>query len=516
MVLEFSQLLIRSEQNFTNELDEACAKSAAEYQRRISIAASEHERVREGAELEVKRLALEQELEQKKREEAARREVEKQQRELEKIEEEKEKAKREEQERQRRAEAKKREEEAARQASEQQRQREEAEARLKAQRDQEEAARKSQLQQQEAAAAARKAQEQEAQKARLEAAKAPLPAAQPSPAPVPSTSTASGPAATAAGSADVENIHSRYLALHMRMKEFWKPFRKSCAQPGNPLKGPVGDLRRDIRKTTGQVTVRREDSKVVITKLRDILRRSRAAGGPTVDIRPFIISHPPPTLADESEAQYPAILLYAFICFEKFVVKQFDQEAANEEGRIIQELGAIAASLFMDKEFAWQGIPLTDLLLAKYHRVCPILFGVTGDLKSSEGRARLGWLPVSGGQISTNDYHQRMVGLAAGYAAFTLRHVATPALPISEYWRALASICNTPADKLYSGHFMVMKGLVKDSARKVLLFYGAQGRALLRQATIVMPRRAPPHASESATLVSVLPEVWKTLGISLE
>jgi nucleoporin GLE1 len=514
MVLEFAQLLMRSDEDFNNRLDQTCAEHARENQRQLSLAATEHERVREGAELERKRLILEQELQQKKREEEQRREVERIQREADKIEQERAKAQREAEARLRQAEARKREEKAARQAAEQQQQRQEVEARLKAQKDQQDAARRLQIQQQEDAA--RKAKELEAAKARSEAAKAPLPAAQPSPAPIQRLSPPQSSAVQAVGSTDVEDIHSRYLALHKRMKAFWKPFRKECAQQGNPLKGPVGDLRRDMRRTTGQVTVKREDSKVVITKLREILRRSAAAGGPTVDIRQFIISHPLPTLANESEAQYPAILLYAFICFEKFVIKQFDQEAANEEGRIIQELGAIAASLFVDKEFAWKGLPLTDLLLAKFHRACPILFGISGDLKSAEGRARLGWLPVGGSLINTNYYHQRMAGLAAGYAALTLRAVAAPAVPISEYWRSLASLCNLPSEKLHSGHFMVLKGLVKDSAKKFIGFYGVQGRALLRHATIVLPSRAPSHAAETATLLRVLPEVWKTVGISVE
>jgi nucleoporin GLE1 len=302
------------------------------------------------------------------------------------------------------------------------------------------------------------------------------------------------------------------------MKDFWKPFRKGSAQPGNPLKGPVGDLRRDMRRTTGQVTVKREDSKVVITKLREIIRRARDVGGPTVDIRQFIISHPLPTLADEREAQYPAILLYAFICFEKTVLKQFESEAIHDDGRIVQELGAIAASLFVDKEFAWKGIPLTDLLLAKFHRVCPLLFGISGDMRSPAGMARLGLLPLgdTGAYLSTNDYQQRMQGMGAGYAAITLRAVAAPALPISEYWRALASLCNTPPEKISAGHYLVAKGLVKDSARKVIGFYGAQGRALLRQATIVLPGRAPQNLSETANLLSVLPDHWKLTGISVE
>jgi nucleoporin GLE1 len=520
MVLEFSQLLIRSEEEFTSRLDQACAEHAQIHHEQLSKAALEHKKVRDGAELERKRLIAEQELQRQRREEEQRRE-------LERIEQEK--AKHEAEARQRQVEAKQREEAAARQAAEQKRQIQEAEDRLKAQKDREEAARKQQRLKQEEAARRSKEEAAAAEKARTDAPKLPpqLPQAQQTPqapqapqsssAPaIPNPTTQTTTTRNAPGATDVEEIHSRYLALHQRMKAFWKPFSKECAKKDNPLKGPVGDLRRDIRKVTGQVTVKREDSKAVITKLREILRRSLNAGGPTIDIRPFIISHPLPALSSESEAQYPAILLYAYICFEKFVIKQFDQEAANEEGRIISEVGAIAASLFVDKEFVWKGIPLIDLLLAKFHRTCPVLFGISGDMKTAEGRARLGLLPVGGEQISANYYHQRMLGLGLGYAAISLRAVATPAVPISEYWRALASICNIASQDLYSGHFMVLKGLVRDSAKKVVSFYGAQGKAILRHATIVLPRRAPERVSQEASLVRVLPEVWKAVGLVLE
>lgn len=504
MILEFSQLLLRSEEEFNSRLDKACAEHAQVYQEELRKAERKHDKVREGAELELTRLVLEEELRQMKREEER-------QRELERIK--AEKAKQESEARQRVLEAKRREEEAARKAAEEQRQIQEAEARARAQKEREEMARRQKAEQEEAA---RKAREKAAAAQKAQAQAPQQPALQKA-VQVPITAPAAQPTgAIAIGASDVEEIHSRYLELHQRMKAFWKPFKTECAQKGHPFKGPVGDLRRELRKITGQVTVERADSKVVISKIRELLRSTAKIGGPTVDIRSFIISRPLPTLSHESEAQYPAILLYAFICFEKFVIKQFDSEAAKEESGIIQELGVIAASLFVDKEFVWKGIPMIDLLLAKLHRACPILFGITGNPNTPEGRARLGWTNVGGSPMNVNYYHQRMVGLANGFAAMSLRAVAAPAIPISEHWRALASICNTPSDQLYTGHFMVLKGLVRDSAKKIIMYYGAQGRALLRHATIVMPTRAPARAKDTASLVSVYPDVWKAAGISLQ
>jgi nucleoporin GLE1 len=507
LVLEFSQLLIRSDQEFNDRLDEATAAHARRHSEQLNKAALEHERIRQGAERECQRLILEQELERRKQEEEQQREIERVQRE---------KAKQEADMRQRQLEAKQRQEEAARQEAEQKRQIQEAEARAKAQKEQEEALRQQKIQQEQAA---RKAQEAAAaaaaaERARIQASQQPSQVSQISAA----STSASAVAApqlekSVSGATDVEKLHSRYLELHQRMKQFWKPFKKAAAEKGNPMKGPVGDMRRSLTQAAGQVTVKREDSKAVITKLRGILRQARDAGGPTIDIRPFIISYPIPPLANESEAQYPAILLYAFIWFEKLLIKQFDKEAPNEDGRIIQEAGAIAGSLFVDKEFLWKGIPMIDLLLAKYHKCCPILFGIRGDKRTAQGAARLGYVKISGVVPSVNEYHQRQEGLAAGFAAISLRLVPLPAIPASEYWRAITSICNIPSRDLYDGHFLVLKGLVKDYGKKFISMYGVQAKAVLRKALIDLPARAPEETKSTAPLVSVLAATWKKNGV---
>lgn len=513
LILEFSQMLLRSDEAFTKNLDKTAAESAQTYQQQLLKAADEHEKVRTEAELEQKRLVEEQEAQQREREEKIRRD-------LERLEAEKAREARE-----RELEAKKREAEAARQAAEHQRKLQEAEAKARAQRDEEEAAQRKEQQREKEARKAQAAAE--AAKAKANALKQPVPPAQaPSTVPVSSLLTSSKPAAAptstpspaasagAPPSADVEIIHTKYMELHRRMKEFWKPFKKECATPGNPMKALVGDLRRDMRKCISQVSVSRQDSKVIIQKLRAIFATARNAGGPTVDIRPFVISRDIPPLSADEQAQYPAILLYAFICFEKFVIKQFANEAANDDGRVTNELGVIAASLMMDKDLIWNGVPLVDLLLAKYHSACPILFGVHGDMKNVEGMRRLGCISA-GEQLQLNDYHQRMLGLGCGFAAMSLRAVASPAIPMSEYWRALSRLCNTPVDAIYSGHFYVLKGLVRDQAKKFIMLYGVPGKALLRHAVTVLPKRAPARAKAAAGIASVLPDTWKAQGISI-
>ncbi|KAF2747326.1 hypothetical protein M011DRAFT_402739 [Sporormia fimetaria CBS 119925] len=498
MVIDFNHLLIKSDQEFTHALDKAGAEKLQEYQEQLAEAAAEHERVRAGAELEFERLAEVEKARKLRQEQEQQREYARAREERERLEAEA---------RQRELEEKRREEEAVRKAAEERRKIVEAEARIKAQKEKDEAAQRAQAQQE---ATEKKARE-DADRLRIQQAQqptAPTPATQPA-------VTAPATNVTSAGATDAEAIHSKYIELHQRMKAFWKPFKQECGKPGHPLKAVVGEVRRGMQKKLGQVTVQRENSKAVIGGIRQIFEGARAAGGPTVDIRPYIVSSPLPTLANESEAQYPAIMLYALICFEKSLVKQFDQEAGHEDGKIITELGIIAASFFADPHTRWKDIPLTDLLLAKLHRVCPILFGITGDMKSANGMARLGFLPVDGEQRSPNEYHQRMQGIGAGFAAMSLRKVAHPTIPPSEYWRALASIANTPSNDLYNGHFMVLKGMVRDYVPKLVDLYGVYGLALVRQATVVMPRRAPSRTSSTVGLVTVLPDVWRKRGINL-
>jgi nucleoporin GLE1 len=500
-------MLIQSDQEFTKNLDAAAAELGKEHTELLDQAALEHKRIQEGAQREQQRLVYEEELRKQKREEDQKRELERLQQE---------KARHEAEVRQRELANTRRQEEAARQAAEQQKQILEAESRVRAQREQEEAARKQNIQDE----ASRKAKLAATAQAQMQAPQPTPQAPQPLSAPRPPTATAVTPAPIKPQATheahDFEAIHSAYLQLHKRMKAFWKPFKKEVSHKDNPFKGPVGDMRRDLRTSLGQITVNREDTKKIITKVREILRRTRAVGGPTIDVRPFLISQNVPTISNAAEAQYPSIMLYSFICLEKSVIQLFDKEAASSDGRIMQELGAIAASLFVDKEFVWNQIPMIDILLAKLHKACPILFGIRGDMNTPQGRERLGWIPISGMDPETISYNQRMQGLANGFAAISLRAVPTPAIPMSEYWRAVASVCNTPTSNLYNGHFMVVRGLTRDFAKKFIVLYGAQAKAVLQKATITLPARASAHAAEAANLVKVLPDTWKQQGLRLD
>lgn len=513
IAIEFNLRLSLSDRDFNERLDQAAAERARLHEEQLARAAEEHRKVLRGAELEVQRITLEEEQAQFRRYEAQQQEIERLKR----------ARAQQEAEAQRRAlEAKQREEEAARQAAEHQRRLQETEARLKAQKEQEAAAQREKLEKDEADRRAKDAADA-AEKARLQQAQQ-LQAQQPAPtaAPVAATPIAAAAAPTLkvpATATDVDRIHTKYLALHARMKQFRVAFADQHKQKGNPLKDAVGNTRRNIRLRLGQINTDRKDSVAAIKRLReDSFNIALTTPGPTVDIRPYLVSQDIPQLANEQEAQYPAFLLYMWICFEKFVLKQFEKEAASSDGRTIQEIGLIAASLLADQRYMWKGIPLTDIVIAKLHRIAPLLFGVRGTMNTAEGRIRLGWLPIDKNSPSEEQYGQRMRGLGAGYAALSLRsfNAKAPAVPMSEYWRAIVSICNTPTDSLWPGHFALLYGLTRDYYKKFLTFYGAQARGVLRRATIDLPARAPPRCKDAAGPVSVLPLGWAKENIRLE
>jgi len=514
MQLEFNLKLSISDRNFNEQLDQAAAERARLHEEQLARAAEEHAKVRRGAELELQRLTLEEE-------KARLRSQEEQQRAIEQLQQERAQQQAEAQRRQ--LEAQRREEEIAKQAAEHQRKLQEAEARQQAQKEQEAAAEK---QRKEKAEADRKAKEaaDAAEKARVQQAAqqvaqqvaqqpqtAPTVAAQP-------TAAVKAPAATLAPNDAITNIHTKYLELHKRMKEFRVTFWNQNKKVGQPLKEPIGNARRNLRLKLGQINIARATSQAAIKSLRaDSFDVAANTPGPMIDIRPFLVNQTIPPLANEAEAQYPAFLLYMWIMFEKFLLKQFEKEASNEDGRIIQELGLIAASLFADQKYMWKGISLIDVLLAKMHHLCPIMFGIRGNMNTVEGQKRLGWMPIDKQPATGEIYMQRIRGLSAGFAAMSLRSFGkVPALPMSEYWRCVVHVCNTPPADLYPGHFAILNGLLRDFYKKFMQHYGVQARGVLRRAIVDLPARAPERCRDAAGIISVFQEQWKKQNVYLD
>jgi nucleoporin GLE1 len=226
-----------------------------------------------------------------------------------------------------------------------------------------------------------------------------------------------------------------------------------------------------------------------MAKVVDALRAGLQMQHPQVDVTDFLLD-PPPNTAD---TKGPAMLIYLVNVFAKSLISQFIGETAVATSTA-DPIGIIASSIFAQNDFLWNGVSLVDILIAKYHVVCPVLFGINGNPATDEGRRRLGWLKQPDGQYVSEQRHaERMTGLGAGFAAFSLRNydkskLANP-FPPYHFWRALADITNTPAKYVSSTHFLLLKAMIDGNEQRILELFGDAGLVALRRATVEFPRR---------------------------
>lgn len=239
-----------------------------------------------------------------------------------------------------------------------------------------------------------------------------------------------------------------------------------------------------------------------------MLLEASKAGHPTVDVRQFITSSP--TLPSEAEYQVPGLLIYLLNIFVKGVVEQFIADAGTKT-EAADPIGVVAVSVFAQQDLKWRGISLIDILFAKFHRDCPILWGIYGNDRTEGGRQRLGWAREDGVWVNEQSHSERMTGLGAGFAALSLRDFSKTKLqnpiPNTHYWRALACIVNTPPHAATQTHFLVLKAMVENYAGRFIGFYGQAAVVALRKALVEFPAQAPKSVAASA--VAVLPEVLK-------
>ena len=246
-----------------------------------------------------------------------------------------------------------------------------------------------------------------------------------------------------------------------------------------------------------------EQQKRIVETLREALT---AFSQPTVSLSTFIAR-------PIQDAQVPASFVYLFNHFAKAVVSQFIDEAAVFS-KVADPVGTIAISMFARSEFRINGISLIDILIAKFHVVCPPLFGIYGPENSDEGRSRLGWWREEHGGpwISEQSHQDRMTGLGAGYAALSLRNFEnsqmTNPYPPYNFWRAITAILNVPAGKVTETHFILLRALLMNSEPRFLEFFGDSAKKLMQIAVVEYPKRAD-KGSVAAKVLSTLGDAMK-------
>lgn len=223
-----------------------------------------------------------------------------------------------------------------------------------------------------------------------------------------------------------------------------------------------------------------------------------------LDIGPYIVSADPSQM--QGNMQYPAALLYLFHHLVKAVFKQLATEACRDT-KAADPIGILVVSIFANPAFHINGFPIIDVLWAKYHKVCPVLFGISGPQNTFPGRRCLGWRmsvvkddddqPTSQViEVTQAEHYDRMVGSAAGFAAITLRDFSksknkNPA-PNHMFWTALARVINTPNAEQTPTHYIVLNHMLKLHTHRFITFYGGAAIAALRKACVDFPAGGGP------------------------
>ena len=567
LIEEFSKAYIDEERSFKRKLDEQADEQDRLHREALAKSLREHEEVRMSAERARERLELEMERVKRQQEEAEREALERARRA---------KAEEEAAAERRKVEEAKRQEQLMREAAARQRELEETQRRVEEQKRQQDAEKAKREQDRVEAETERKAKEQaEAQqKAQADAratnhvrftpsvaggsvgssAGAP-PATQP-------TTQLNGAASTSQPSVpltlaqkrtaapgfiattgtlmpqwivtqpeDVIAEHQRYLDLHSRLKTMRSKTLSDYEAQDRELKVKLGDMRRELNKTMGQLN--KQDKKASAAAVSDpillkhvqanisssqhrefkrILLEAKTMNSVTVDISQFIVNVPATKVKQGvQKTQFPAALLFLLNHFAKMLINQLAQEVAADI-TMAEPIGIAAATVFAAPDFRFNGISLIDVLWAKYHKVCPVLFGMYGSENTHEGRAKVGWSPG----MPEKDRDDRMKGFAAGFAAITLRDFSkspnsNPA-PNHLFWTSLARILNTPPDQRVSTQYVVVQNMLQISISRFVNFYGSAAIAALKKATGEFPESGPRvggRISSRADLLKSLPGSWE-------
>ncbi|KAL8924080.1 MAG: hypothetical protein Q9208_004217 [Pyrenodesmia sp. 3 TL-2023] len=496
LLWELSRLAVTQQEDLYERLDREAQEREAAHKSILALSQARHEQVRKDAEIERDRLdRLEkQALRDRERQEAEARQEEERQR------------KQAEQERLERRRAAERAEAAVRAERAATEERNAETARKQAEKDRHNAEAERAKKAAQEAVVRRKAEEaRKAKQASNSPIVRPTPESQPTiPTAKPSRESTSRQTILVRQEAE----HQRYLEIHKNLKDLRQHMDRQVKQDPN-LKAKMGDMRRMVRKSVGQVIEGKKkgankapQDNIVAT----LLEAVKSFPQPTVSLGNFI-ARPIPNI------QGPALLIYLLNHFAKAVVSQFITEAAVAP-KVADPLGTLAMLVFSKKEFLINGISLIDVLIAKYHIRCPPLFGIYGDEKSVQGRTRLGWgREEAGGPWVSDQVHQsRLTGLGAGYAALSLRNFERSAntnpYPPYHYWQAVAAILNVPAGEVTDTHMYLLRALLMNSETRFLEFFGDAAKKLLRVAVTEYPRRAA-KGSVAAVVLSTLGDTMK-------
>lgn len=363
-------------------------------------------------------------------------------------------------------------------------------------------------------------------------------------------------AARSSTASSAEQTHKEYLILYEKLKKFKNDFAEEVKAWPKAEKEPVGDGRRLIKSSVGKLSYGEARANSVVTE--QIKQCILSAFSSTTRIaRPVAVNDLLPAslnLHDNDQQTIPAFAVYLLTLLAQHVCKIFTSYVHGEPQRA-EPIGICMTAIFGWDKLQFQRmnpetqqvekIGLFSILLAKYHKMCPALFGITGDQGTTAGKRRLGWQLISGPDspsvaaanrpatssqpmsyeasrrkptaiIDTttsrpkhtfcleNVHYDRTKGLAIGYSALALRNVSNSKTLVNPYpprnfWLSLVQIVNMPTAQVQPTHMCVLRYMFgHNGVGRFLLFFGAVGVAVLRQAFVEFPRSLPPPVRDDS------------------
>ncbi|KHO01490.1 GLE1-like protein [Metarhizium album ARSEF 1941] len=305
----------------------------------------------------------------------------------------------------------------------------------------------------------------------------------------------------------VDPLSDRYIEIHQALKKLRREIVAASKVAGSPLKGKIGTIRREIRVSIGQLTGGKGANVQPTTKIMSLLRQSLDGQLPTplVDVSQFVAVQREPSTQDvpNNGAELPSLFIYLMNISAKGIISQFINECGANP-KAADPIGVFTAQVFSHKDFSWRGQSLIDILMAKFRVVCPVLFGSRGSDKTERGRQALGWKRDGPSWIQEQNHNDRMAGLGAGFASISLRDFSKASksnpYPPTHYWKAFASIVNSPAAEISNTQLVVLRSMIDGHEQRFLNFYGNAAMAALRLALLEFPERAPANSSAAASL----------------
>ncbi|KAJ8609017.1 hypothetical protein MRB53_039376 [Persea americana] len=292
-----------------------------------------------------------------------------------------------------------------------------------------------------------------------------------------------------------EAEHQRYMRIHKELKEMRKWVLSEVAkQPG--LKNQLGDMRRMMKKSLSIFNaVDKSLNKKPTQDIRALLDQAAQIAQPSLAPTQFIVALD----GDQSPAEpYPAALLYLMNYFAKFTIQRYVEQVGRDP-KAAEPYGILLVSIFTLPAYQYRGHSLIDILWAKYHKVCPVLFGINGNQKTVGGKHRLGWKfekdsGNTGFFVSAEDHLVNQTGLAVGFASITLRDFSksrnkNPA-PNRMFWTSLARILSTPVAERTDTHYVVLRSMLELYIPRFINFFGGAALAALRKVYKDWPEQA--------------------------